>query len=486
MDQIHSLSQLFQQERPTDANVAFRGDTDITWAHFAQRVTTLKQALQAHTATRWLLTADDAFAFATGLFALLHANKIPVLPPNAQEGTLQQLRTHAEALLSDHTAPPITPHLSLTHTAESNSGPQDTPKQWAPIAPSACIELFTSGSTGEPKRITKQWSQIASEVTAQKHMWKLPPHAFVCGTVSHQHIYGLLFRVCLPLAAGVPFESAPFLAPSHLHQQLQQRPETQAFVISTPAHLQRMMSWVTTEQIEHMAQQVRLFFSSGSPLPAPVAHQVAQALGQPPVEVFGSSETGGIAWRQQEPTLPEEAQRIWTPLSGVNVAFVPDTSNLRVRSPYTPAGPNTWYDTADRVEFVEDHTQPSRFVLLGRSDHIVKIAGKRVSLKEVEQKLCTHPWCAEAAVIVLPADEQITRERLGAIIVLHPEGQQQLQTHGKRATQQALRQALSAYFEAVALPRQWRFPQHIPEDAQGKRPLRDCLALFAQQPGQTS
>ncbi|MCO6705214.1 AMP-dependent synthetase, partial [Streptomyces sp. CHB9.2] len=66
--------------------------------------------------------------------------------------------------------------------------------------------LSTSGSSGEPKLIAKQLFQLANEVAALECLWGASlGAATVLGSVSTQHIYGLLFRVLWPLCAGRPF-----------------------------------------------------------------------------------------------------------------------------------------------------------------------------------------------------------------------------------------------------------------------------------------
>ena len=45
--------------------------------------------------------------------------------------------------------------------------------------------------------------------------------------------------------------------------------------------------------------QVRAIFSSGGPLLPESSQQAHALLGQSPTEVYGSSETGGVAWRQR-------------------------------------------------------------------------------------------------------------------------------------------------------------------------------------------
>ena len=50
------------------------------------------RCLASADAKRWLVFADDAYDFAVSLMAVAHSGGIAVLPPNAQEGTLNRLK----------------------------------------------------------------------------------------------------------------------------------------------------------------------------------------------------------------------------------------------------------------------------------------------------------------------------------------------------------------------------------------------------------
>ena len=101
---------------------------------------------------------------------------------------------------------------------------------------------------------------------------------------------------------------------------------------------------------------------------------------QLPIEVFGSTETGGIAYRQQH-----SSHELWQLFDGVQ-AELNQEGCLKLQSPNIAIDPdanNSWYQTADACRF---HSA-TQFELLGRTDRIVKIEEKRISLVEVEQRL---------------------------------------------------------------------------------------------------
>jgi len=280
-------------------------------------------------------------------------------------------------------------------------------------------------------------------------------------SVPHHHIYGLLFRVFWPLAAGRAFSRQTHTEPAALQSALAQHP-TAAFV-SSPAQLAR---WPQLPGFDALPM-LPAVFSSGGPLDAAAATAFAAVHGSAPIEVFGSTETGGIAWRRQDQTLA------WRPFSNIEIRQEDDGA-LAVRSPHLSH--RDWHRTDDAIAFDDS----GRFLLRGRLDRVVKVDGKRVSLPEVEGWLGTHPFVTRAAATLLAgqSSKHLARERLGALVALTPAGVEALRTQGRVALAKTLRRHLSTYTEPTLIPRRWRFCMAMPVDARGKLPAAAVSAAF--------
>jgi acyl-coenzyme A synthetase/AMP-(fatty) acid ligase len=434
--------------------VCRRERATIAWPAFAAGVSRLTAAVAAQAQLRWLLACTDPLAFATALFAVLHAGRVPVIPPNFQPGTLTALGDAVDGVIADHAIAP----LSVPLLAVDTSGPASAPLTALPA--SATLVLYTSGSSGLPKAVTKSLAQLDAEVALLEQLWgaRLAGHTVVA-TVPHHHIYGLLFRLLWPLAVGRPFDAVTSTEPEILAARLQALEHS--VLVSSPAFLSRLTDLVTMGQLR---PSPLVTFSSGGPLPAAAALTIAGGWGEAPTEVYGSTETGGIAWRRQ--SAGDEA---WTLLPGVQFEAQADGGHA-VRS--TQAGADAQI-IADRIEKLED----GRFQLRGRLDRIVKVEEKRLSLPEMEAWLEHHPWVREAAATALPVPA-----RLGAVIVLTPEGMDALQQQGEQTVATALKDHLLSRFDRVLLPRRWRFPPTLPRSERGKVSAADLAGLFAAAP----
>ncbi len=241
-------------------------------------------------------------------------------------------------------------------------------------------------------------------------------------------------------------------------------------LVSSPAHLKRLsgtLDWPAARATP------RAVLSTGGPLPADAVTDVERLLGCTPLEVYGSSETGGIAWRQR--TGGRRAPH-GTPLPGVDVRadHVDGGHRLEVRSRHVPT--NDWFPLADLVDIDADGT----FTLAGRTDRIAKIEGKRVSLTAIERALAeTSPLVGAATVVPLAGD----RDLLGAVVVPSGAGWAALRSDGAGAVSRRLRDVLAASTERVALPRRWRWVAALPENSEGKTTVAELTRLF--EPGET-
>lgn len=436
------LHNLMAKGRASEHSVCHNGEDVVNWQAFYNEVVSLAHGLKLRSETRWLLGSHSTLDFSVQLLALLYAGKQVIIPPNMQKGTLTQLSEEFDAIVSneastlDHCLPAL---LSIDPNI-------------------ATIDIYTSGSTGKPKRVRKTLAQFEAEIEVLESLWgsSLTEHA-VAATVPHHHIYGLIFRILWPLSSGRIFDTVTCAHPDLLKERLAKF--NKSILVSSPAHLSRLPELTT---LSALMTSTDFIFSSGGSLSINTATEFYQQIGYDPIEIFGSTETGGIAWRRQY------IYDAWRPLTGLAVSRNDDGALVLI-SPFLANMSAHIMD--DAIDLLPDGT----FKLLGRLDRVVKIEEKRLSLPEMESLMATHPWVTTAAATSLIG----RRQTIGMVVQLSADGIKQLEQNDRRYISQQLRQYLSEWFETVLLPRYWRFVEEMPMNAQGKLANAAISALFS-------
>jgi acyl-coenzyme A synthetase/AMP-(fatty) acid ligase len=454
---LPELEALIAHGGPPERPVAFVRGERRTWAALDAEAARWEHAVAAAGVARIALFTREGWDFAAALLGVWRAGASVLLPGDVLPDTCAQLLPHVEAFAGDFPDGLGRPHLRPTEATLTAGAAASTSARAAASDRGPSLTVFTSGTTGDQAPFPKRLDQLNAELQCLEATFGARVgDAAILATVSHQHIYGLLFKVLWPLCAGRPFVSEPLFFPEALLAAARAHP---AFaLVASPAHLKRLPPFLAWGEV---AGRGRAVFSSGGPLGSEAAEQASALLGCAPVEVYGSSETGGIAWRERS---ADEVP--WRPFADVTLAVDDEAGEglLRVRSPKLPD--DGWLQTADRAALAADGT----LTLLGRQDRVVKLEEKRVSLDAVERALRESGLVADARVVVLSAE----RDQLGAVVQLNPAGE--ALEPGRRP--QALRRALAQKVEAVALPRRFRFVDALPADARGKTSQKALRALF--------
>ncbi len=439
---------------------------ELDLSTLAHRSLALAGALQLRGTRRAGLWFDDATQLAIALLACWRIGATAVLAQDNRPATRTTLANQAGGLdiwLTDN-APPSAANMDGADDARVAADDALQAADTVPVyalepliaagtpLPAATLDLddgavvlCTSGSSGLPKQIRKSWRQLSYEIEALETLWRWSDRpACVLGSVSPQHMYGLPFRLLWPMCSGRSVARHQLVYPEALeHASL---PHADFVWIASPALLKRLGGNMDKTALRAGLRQV---FSSGGPLPDDVSDELERELDCRPCEIYGSSETGAVAWRQ--------GNTPWRPLPGAAVGVDKDHA-LWVRSPWLEQG--ECFQSQDAARIVDDG-----FQLLGRMDRIVKIEERRIALPTIEQALATHPCIREARVDVATGEQRLT-----ALVALTPQGVHTLRNGGRAALIKDLRAHLAHTQEALALPRRWRFVRDLPWNTQGKLP----------------
>jgi len=428
--------------------LGWRGTVPVSGLDFNERTRRWQAAFEQAAGLCFVLFFADSIEFAAALLGLWQAGKQAWLPGDLTPATQSALRPQVSGWAGDGAGIQDLPRVQ--------AGKAIAPPATAPLDPDAeGLVVFTSGSTGTPEACPKRLRQLFDEIDALEQAFgAASPGGTVIASVSAQHVYGLLFRVLWPLATGRSPQARSLVYLEDLAALL---PDGErAVLIASPTHLSRLPM-----QAPDAAARVDGVFSSGAPLPDAAVPESLRVFGRAPVEVYGSTETGGVAWRRRDPGSPT----CWTALPGVDWRI--DDGQLAIRSPHLPDG--GWMTGADRAVAVD-----GGFELRGRADRVVKIAEKRVSLQALEDCLLQGGLLTSLRLVML--DEP--RAQIGVVAVPSAEGWALLDRDGRRALAESLRTQLLGVVERPALPRRWRFLPELPRNPQGKSTQARLLAEF--------
>ncbi len=428
-----------------------------TWGDFLEGTAVLRRHIQSGELAdneRWLLYCEDCWLFLLSFTALLQCKKQILLSANISSEYIAEIReNNSIPFLTDKI---MADSFHIPALLEKTAGDADADEELPPInGNETSIIMFTSGSTGKPKKVEQRLTEFENDNSFVLSKWG---EEFLCrrlcSTVSQHHIYGLLFSILLPFTAGVPFRNKHIQVP----EEFEKLTDTKYMIITTPAFLKRAVEIEMTETLRLVSPWI---FTSGGALQFETAEKTDKVFGFWPVEVYGSTETSGVAWRQSRNGLE------WTAFDNACLSLNSEGC-LVVRSPYIKD--KNGFETQDMAEFLDD----GRFRLLGRIDSVVKIEEKRISLTEIENRIMQSGLAYNVCVI----KREGRRQYLAAAVVFNDKGKEKFAGLVKHEINKFWREYLLQYFDNLVIPKKWRYPSLLPMDTQGKIKRDDIKSLF--------
>lgn len=425
-----------------EQTLAWRQGQPITVERFLRDVAQLAALLPP--GQHVLNVCRDRYRFAVGLAAAMVAGKVSLLPPTHTSEMVQQLQAFAADVFCLHDedacdiALPQVRYSTLPDACSSVTIPQLDSRQLVAV-------VFTSGSTGAPLPHPKTWGSLVRNVRAQAVRLGLAhgaSHAII-GTVPPQHMYGFESTVLLPLQSGNALVGAQPFYPADIGSAIATVPAPRVLV-STPLHLRLLLE----AGLELPA--LELVLSATASLSTPLAQVVESGLGAPLLEIYGSTETGQIATRRTTQSIE------WQ--------LFPEVRLTQRGEGTWAAGGHVEHAVAlnDRVESIGG----DRFLLHGRLQDIVNIAGKRNSLASLDYHLNAIPGVVDGAFYMPDATSHDHVTRLAACVV------------APGLTPQSLLAALRERIDPVFLPRPLLFVEALPRNSTGKLPRAALRQLF--------
>ncbi|MCG7924980.1 MAG: AMP-binding protein [Candidatus Thiodiazotropha taylori] len=422
---------------------AWHRGAGISAAQFYQDVA--KLAAQLPEAGEVVNLCEDRYHFAVSFAAAIVRQQVTLMPSNNTPGAVNSLLNKSQDgyCLTDQLQQGIQAR-QLLYTELLNADNHDSialPEQIE--ADRQVAILYTSGSTGTPKPNPKSWGELKAEAESalQRFPFLSRGVSSLVATVPAQHMYGLATSIFFPWQGGIAVHTGRPLFPADIAADLALTSAPRV-LISTPLHLRACLdagiSW----------PEISFIISATAPLSRELAAEAEQQLQTEIHEIYGSTETGSIASRR---TTKDEH---WTLYDGIEMK---QQDNHTYASGGHLPHPVLLNDT---IEILSG----GRFRLLGRNNDMLKIAGKRASIGDLNQKLLAIPGVIDG-IFVPPENPNNEKQRLTALVV------------APSLSKQEILHQLTQSIDAAFLPRPLHFVESLPRNSTGKLP-REQLIKF--------
>jgi acyl-coenzyme A synthetase/AMP-(fatty) acid ligase len=429
-----------------DAVVAYRDGIALSARNFLTDVVRLATCMPA--GGHVLNICNDRYRFTVGFAAAVLTKKVSLLPSTHSPQFIRQLAQFAPDVFCLTDDPGCDFELPQFHYPDLPGGelaPWEIP---AIDAQQLVAYVFTSGSTGIPVPHKKTWGRLVACVRegAQRLGIADGRSYALLGTVPAQHMYGFESTVLTPLQSGNALCAERPFYPLDICASLAQLPRPRVLV-STPIHLRTLLG----TDIE--LPPVDLIVSATAALSPQLALEAERRFGARLIEIYGSTETGQIASRR---TVATPEWQLWP-----KVRMSLESARAWVEGGHveqrTPMG--------DVLEVKDEQ----RFILLGRTEDLVNIAGKRGSLGYLNHHLNAIPGVLDGTFFVRDDEAAATTgvTRLAAFVV------------APNLDAASLLEQLRERIDPVFLPRPLLFVERLPRSATGKLPREALLSLAA-------
>lgn len=296
-----------------------------------------------------------------------------------------------------------------------------------PDAESPLIQLLTSGTTGQSKRILRTHGQILSLAHAYQSAIDGTPDDRILAVIPLSHGHGFCSLLLNTLQSGATL----FLQRSFDRRRAMETLSRERITILSALPFVFSVLADTRMASPIDLSSLRLNVTGGAPLRRETWLKVRDRLGILLRQSYGSVETGALTINM-DPDPEATAESVGRPLPGVRLDILDDAGNslppgmigeVAVQSP--GAGelchadgqrPLMTVDGWIRVNDLGWLDDQGRLHIHGRKESVINVAGRKVQASEVETVLRRHP--AVKQVVVVPQRDAYGEEAVSALVVV--------------------------------------------------------------------
>jgi acyl-coenzyme A synthetase/AMP-(fatty) acid ligase len=237
-----------------------------------------------------------------------------------------------------------------------------------------CLVKLTSATSGAARGLPATHSQMVADGRQICRTMGIRSTDLNLAAIPLGYSYGLGNLVLPLLDQGTPLVCASSALPQALAAEITRFKPT-VFPTVPPVLRALALSDVKARALSSL----RLVISAGSPLAPDAAKAFALRFGTKVRGFYGTSETGGIAFdRTGDATLT--GRSVGLPMKGVAIR-ASRAGRIMITSPAVLGSGR--FSPSDKAALARN----GELVLQGRTDRVVKIAGRRVDLAEIERAL---------------------------------------------------------------------------------------------------
>jgi len=320
------------------------------------------------------------------------------------------------------------------HTSTNPRAPQVGPEDIA-------LVLHTSGTTSRPKRVPLSHKNLLVSARNVASTYALNDDDVALCVMPLFHIHGFVASTLATLSSGGTVVVVPRFEPLSFWSTVREHDVT--WYSAVPAIHQMLLARTKGTTRPSGSEQLRFIRSCSAALPAAKMLELEERFGVPVVEAYGMTEaahqmssnplTGvrkpgsvGCATGSEIAILDDAGEQLETGRRGEVCIKGPSVFSGYEDNPDANAASFTrgWFRTGDQG-FLDDD---GYLTLLGRIKELINRGGEKISPREIDEVLMTHPSVSEAVCFAVP--DRFYGEKVAAAVVLNkPETETALIRH---------------------------------------------------------
>ncbi len=401
--------------------------------------------------------------------------KVLLLPPDGADDARRAAGDTVPILTIDMDAAG-----TVTLSDRSAKASAERPLGRVPVTPPPTVDdvalvLHTSGSTGRPKRVPLKHANLSISAQNVAHHYSLTADDVSLCVMPLFHVHGLVASTLATFASGGTVVVPAKFSPLSFWRTARDHSVTWYSAVPTLHQLLLARAGDPSDPSRRPAgtEKLRFIRSCSASLPPAVMHALEAAFGAPVLEAYGMTEA---AHQMASNPLPPSERKPGSVGQGTDVRIsimdkagthmpIGEAGEVVIKGPNVITGYENnpeanassfvdgWFRTGDQGVLDEN----GYLTLVARIKELINRGGEKISPREIDEVLLTHPAIAEAVCFGVP--HGTWGEEVEAAVVLR---------EGETATDSDLLSFCKERLADFKRPKQIHITQAIPRTATGK------------------